>query len=138
MKAKSYSTFSRSNVALPIEDFRINPRSTWIQFLDEHEQTAKIYNLVIYHIISPHVGTHLNTLRSILRNKYAINHFTIENFVQFIVTHETKHIEFEQKHDCRLPIIFLKPRSLVSIVGQYCIWINNDKLKIQPCEGLER
>ena len=62
MKARSYSTFSRSNLPLPIEDFRINPRSTWLQFLDENEQTAKIYNLVVHHIISPHVGTHLDTL----------------------------------------------------------------------------
>ena len=138
MKMRSYSTFSRNNLPLPIEDFRVSPRTPWCQFLDEHKSICQIYNLICNHILSDIRGTSIADIRAILRNQYAINIYQVEDCLQFLIMNETKRICFEEKNGCRLPILFLSPRNKVEIVGEFCIWVSSDKMAVKAAQELER
>ncbi len=133
---RKFTTFSRTTLQTPHEEIRINvPASNpWFRFLEENEDVLKVYNLIINHIISDIHGTSLDELRTILRYKFAIPHEIVEDTIQFIITNETKFIEFEEKENStiRLPIIYRKPRNHVAISGEYSIWKASNTLRAQP------
>jgi hypothetical protein len=137
---RNYSTFSRTALQPPQEEIRIDvpPNNPWFLFCDTHSEILKIYNLIVNHIISDISPIHLNELRNILKNQYCIPYDLVEDTLQFLIQIPTKYIEFQEKENIRLPLIYKKPRQHVSIVGEYCVWKDNSKLHAKTPEGLER
>jgi hypothetical protein len=136
MMQPKFTTFSRSSLQPPHEEIRLNaPAHTpWFLFLEQNGDIAKVYNLIVNHIISDIHPTSLDAIRDTLRWKYVIPHNMIEDTIQFIVTNETKDIEFEEreKSNIRLPLIYRRPRNHVEIVGEYSVFVPSKDLKAQP------
>jgi hypothetical protein len=129
----SGSLRSESNHNVPSFEIRKEPsvQTPWPLWVQMNEEIAKIYNVVVNRIISNIEGTSLHDVENILRHQYLFPMETINDFIHFIITTDTKDIEFEEIGNVRKPVIFRHPRSRVQIVGQYSIFIPDEKLEVK-------
>jgi hypothetical protein len=105
---------------------RVSKKMPWYLWLEQNQDIAKVYYLVVTHLLSHNKGLHLDDLRDVLQFTYLIPYHTIEDFIHFIITNETLGIEFPELHGVRKPIVFLKPIEKLSLpIGKHSVWIPN-------------
>ncbi len=125
---KNFSTYSRNNLAIPQSEIRLNAKSIsktpWSLFCETNRDILRCYQICVTKILSNVLGTTFENISAILRYEYLISEETVLKFLRFISFNETKNIEFEEPMmNIHVPIIFLKPRMKVSIVGDYSPYV---------------
>ena len=86
---------------------------------------------MVNRILSNIQGTSLNDVENILRHQFNFPIEVIHNFVDFIITTPTNDIEFDEKENCRLPIIYRHPRENIKSLGAFSRFIPDDKLQVK-------
>jgi hypothetical protein len=128
---------SKSNYPVPTSEIKKDvpsdtktPWPLWLT-INNNAEVAKCYNIVVNRILSNIEGSSLDHVENVLRHEFCFPIEVIHSFIKFIITTPTKDIIFEEKNNCRLPIIYRHPRENIKLVGAFSRFIPDEKLQVE-------
>jgi hypothetical protein len=119
-------TYSRTSLSIPQSEIRLNP-PPWELFSMNHKAMLQCYQLVVtQQLLSHEDPLTIDQLLGMLQYEYYLPSNVVNSFMNFIMNVETKHIEWETKHNdsVRSNYMYARPRRMKpSITGPYSRWI---------------